>query len=438
MSPDHALGLFLVDLAALIVLSRLLGGLLSRLGQPSVLGEILAGILIGPSLLGAVAPDLVSALFPAEAMTLLLAVGNLGLVLFVFLIGLEIDQPTVRERVGQVAKISTGSFLLPFAGGALVAVPLASTQPGGGVESQLAFTLFVGTAFSVTAFPVLARILTDRGLERSTLGTMSLAAAGVLDLVGWILLAAALAVAAGDGAGGVLSTILGFLAVAVAVRKAVAPLLLGGLRRFGGEGPVTRFALLSAAVVVCAGATQLIGLHSVIGPLLLGTALPRERLEAVFGSVRAELSPVANGVLLPVYFAIAGMSVDVSAFGSGDVLQLATLLGLATATKIVGTVLGARWAGLGWREGLPLGVLMNTRGLMEVVVLNIGLSAGLLDLTLYSELMLVALISTVMTGPLIERLRTRSGGRLWREIGQRRGRPTALEREPETLPQHSI
>ena len=435
---DEALGLFLVCLAVLIALGRFFAMTLTRLGQPAVLGEIFAGILIGPSLLGLVAPGAISTLFAADAMTLLAGVGNVGLVLFVFLIGIEIDRPTVRHRFGQVLKIATGSFLLPFAGGLLLAGSLQTgSGPGGDGVSDLAFALFVGTAFSVTAFPVLARILTDRGLERSAIGTMSLAAAGILDLVGWLLLAAALTAAAGDGIVEVLRTILLFAAFAIFVVKAGAPLLAFGLRRLRDEAPVAKLALLAAAIFACAGATQLIGLHSVIGALLLAVALPHEHLDELLGQARHEAAAVTGAVLLPVYFAIAGMGVNVSAFGADDALELLLLVTAATATKIAGTVLEARWAGLTWSEGLPLGVLMNTRGLMEVVVLNIGLSAGILDETLYSELMLVALFATLMTAPVVQRLRGRSVNWLWREIGHRAGRP-APRVEGEPLPRHGF
>lgn len=439
---DQDLGLFLIDLALLIALGRCLAAALSRFGQPSVLGEIFAGILIGPSLLGTIAPGAISALFTPEARALLAGIGNAGLVLFVFLVGLEIDRPTVRSRFGQVVKIAVGSFLLPFAAGLLAAAYLqAGGSPhGGSGASGLGFVLFVGTAFSVTAFPVLARILTDRRLERSAIGTMSLAAAGILDLVGWLLLAVVLTVTAGDGVVGVARTGLEFAALAVAVTRVGAPLLASGLGKFGEEARFAKLAALAAAIFACAGVTQLIGLHSVIGALLLGVAFPHEDLEDLLGPTREEVGAVTAAVLLPVYFAIAGMGVDVSGFGIGDALELLLLLAAASATKVLGTVLGARWAGLGWREGLPLGVLMNTRGLMEVVVLNIGLSAGILDVTLYSELMLVALIATLMTTPLVQRLRTRSVGWLWREVGRRRGgRPAAaagLESEP--LPRHGF
>jgi Kef-type K+ transport system membrane component KefB len=435
MSFDHALGLFLIDVAALVILARLFGAALERLGQPAVLGEILVGILIGPSLLQAVAPGLFSTLFPHDTLMLLLGAGNLGLVLFIFLVGLEIDQSTLREGFGGVLKISVSSFLLPFAAGVLVATFLLSSTTAGG-DSKVAFALFLGTAFGCTAFPVLARILADCELEHSVVGSMSLAAAGILDLIGWIVLAAVLALAAGDGFGSVVYKLLAILIFLVALKVVVVRLMLRSLRMVQASGPVASFALLVAVVFGCAGATQLIGLHSVIGPLLLGLALPRQSLEGLLGPVRLHLAPLASGVLLPVYFAMAGISVNVSGLRGNDILQLAFLLAAATATKIAGTMVGARWAGLRWRDGLPLGVLMNTRGLMEVVLLNVGLGVGVLDERLYSELMVVALLATMMTGPLIRRLRTASKGRLWGDVGHR-GR-MALEPDPDPVPQHGF
>jgi Kef-type K+ transport system membrane component KefB len=352
-------------------------------------------------------------------MALLSAVGNVGLVLFVFMVGLQIDRPTVRGHFGQVVKISLGSFLVPFCVGVAIAGPLQVVGPRvNSGNPELAFVLFMGIALSVTAFPVLARILTAQALEGTALGSLSLAAAGILDLIGWMLMALVLTVAAGDSAGDLLGIALAFLAFTVVVTKVVVPLLRLGLNRIGSGGRIAKVSLLASAILACAGTTQLIGLHSVLGPLLLGVAVPREDLNDLLGSVRQELSSVTVGVLLPVYFVIVGMGVNVSGFGAEDLLELALLLGIAITTKIVGTILGARWSGLTWRDGLSLGVLMNTRGLMEVVVLNIGLAAGILDEILYSELMLVALVATLMTGPLIQRLRTRSSGQLWREIDQ--------------------
>jgi len=437
---DQALGLFLIDLAVLITLGRCLAGVLSRFGQPSVLGEIFAGIVIGPSLLGAIAPDAISSLFSPEAMGLLTGIGNVGLVLFVFLIGLEIDRPAIRRRLGQVVKIAGGSFLLPFVAGLLIAGSLqtANAEAGEGSATGLAFALFIGTAFSVTAFPVLARILTAQRLERSMIGNISLAAAGILDLLGWLLLAVALTVAAGGGVSELLRTSSELAAFIVVVAKIGVPLLEIGLRRLGSEARIAKLSILAAAIFVFAGTTQLIGLHSVIGALVLGVAFPHRDLDSLLGPVRGEVAAVTGAVLLPVYFAIAGMGIDVSGFGAGNTFELVLLFAIAGATKVLGTVLGARWAGMSWREGLPLGVLMNTRGLMEVVVLNVGLSAGILDVTLYSELMLVALIATLMTTPIVQRLRAHSIGWLWREVGQRAGRSAVPRAEPETSPQHSF
>lgn len=415
MSSDHELALLLVDLAVLILLGRVFGRALTRLREPPVLGEIFAGVAIGPSLLGAVAPGVQSALFPAQVVSLLGAVGNVGLVIFVFLIGLEIDRSIVGRHFGRVAKVAIGSLTAPFVTGLLIAMPLYAfhSEVGGEAVPRLEFTLMVGIAFSVTAFPVLARILTAEGLERSALGAFSLAAAGVLDVAGWMMLAIVLTLNAGHGGGEILWTVVRFLAFAALAVWVLAPLAHRALTRFGGEGSIAKISILATAIFACAGTFQLIGLHSVIGALLLGVAFPRRGLEDLLGGVRMELYSTTSSVLLPVYFAIAGMDADLAALDGRALSEMALLAVVATVAKIAGTMAGARWARFTWREGFPLGVLMNTRGLMEVVVLNIGLSAGLLDESLYSELMLVALAATLLTAPVIRQLRFHSVGRLW-------------------------
>jgi Kef-type K+ transport system membrane component KefB len=417
---DDTIALLLLDAALLLVLGRCVGALLGLVGQPQVLGEIMAGILLGPSLLGLMSPAAFAELFPSEVMALLVSVGNVGLVVFVFLVGLGIDRSVVRRRLRQVTKIAAGSFVVPFGAGVLVAVPLYEVHMREtGAIGPVPFALFVGTALSVTAFPVLARIVSSQKLERSTLGAMSLAAAGMLDLVGWVLLAAILTLAAGDGGGDLALRIAVLVALGAFVVRIGAPLLCTALARLGGRehAGAGRLPLLAAAILACAGATQLLGVHSVLGALLLGLALPRERFAALLAPLRRELSSV-SALLLPFYFAVAGMGVDLTSLDGGNLLELGALLVAATAAKVGGTMLGARWAGFVWREALPFGVLMNTRGLMEVVVLNVGLSAGLLDVALYSELMVVTLVATFMTTPAIQWLRRKGAGPLWRDASR--------------------
>lgn len=407
MTTDRVLGLFFVAITILIALGWLLGRVAERLGQPPVIGELLVGILVGPSVLGAVFPGVALELFAQEVVTLLQAVGNVALILFIFLVGIEVDESSLRQRAGAVAKIVASSFAVPFATGVAVAALFLSSQ-GAASGSRLAFTLFVGVTFACTAFPVLARILADRGLTQTNLGMTALAAAGGLDLVGWATLAAALAIAAGQGITGVAFKLLLLAAFILLLKLAVVPWLLASLARGRHRDPPTQLALIATAVFASAGATQLIGLHSVIGPLLLGLMLPTATLVSELRLARSALTPVTTGVLLPIYFTTAGIAVNIPALSGGDVAVLFLLLGLATASKVAGTIAGARWAGYSWREGLPLGVLLNTRGVMEVVVLNVGLAAGLLDETLYSQLMVVALVATAMTGPLMNRLTPRA------------------------------
>lgn len=417
MNGEDAIALFLIDLAILIVLSRVLGWALAKVHQPPVLGEILAGILIGPSLLGWVSPGTSAALFPSEVNQLLEGMGNAGLALFAFLIGLGLDLSLTRLHLRTVARVSAGAFLVPFIAGAILALPLheSHSMVGGQTIPLLSFAFFISTALSVTAFPVLFRILADQGLTDTPLGVISITSAGVLDLLGWILLGLALLLLGGGGSGILAGTGLGLLLFGVTMRFGVIPLLRRGVTRGPRETEVQRLSLVVALALGSAGFTQLIGLNSVLGALVLGLAFPREKRSGVIALTRQAITPMTEAVLLPVYFAVSGMSVDITGLRGNDLVELVVITVLATIAKVGGAASGARWAGLPWRDGLPLGILMNTRGLMEIVVLNVGYEAGLLDKSLYSELVLVALIATFMTGPALACLRSFLSGPIWRQ-----------------------
>jgi Kef-type K+ transport system membrane component KefB len=406
MSADDVLGRLLVDVAIVIALCRLLAVLLRRLGQPPVLAEILAGIALGPSLLGAIAPGLESTLFPAEVTQALSAIGTLGLVLFMFFVGLELDSSAMRGRRGAVARISFGSLALPFAGGLALALALhgAHDQVAGQEVPLAAFMLFLGTAMAVTAFPVLARILADHDLAATKIGTLATASAAIQDLTGWILLALALAVAEGSGAGSVALTVVEGAAIVAILFGAVRPFLRHSLGDGAEERELTDptlLALLLVGLAGTAGATQLIGLHSAIGAFLFGLAFPREGLPRVLPTLQRTVTPLTMVVLLPVYFLGPGLSVDVGQIGGQGFLELAAIFAVACAAKWTGTAAAARASGYSRRDSTVLGVLLNTRGLVELIILNIGLSAGVLDGALYSEFVLMALLTTLMTGPLL-------------------------------------
>jgi K+:H+ antiporter len=387
-------------------------------------GEMLAGIALGPSLLGATAGH---ALFPADARPILAAVGNVGLALFMFLVGLELDLDHVRRRRWAVARISTAALVLPFALGLLLAsalYPAHKTVAG----QEIAFTpfaLFVALSMSVTAFPVLARIIGERGLQRSPLGAQALACAAVQDVAAWCMLAGVLALLAGGGPATTALMFAGTLAfagaVAVAVRVAI---------NFARPVTLTRNTLAASlcGALACAWVTQRIGTHFVIGAFVLGAVIPRRETAELRQALQARMGPIVVSGLLPVYFLIPGLSVDLHALSAHDVLELLAIVAVACAGKLIGAGAAARAGGSSWHEAASLGALMNTRGLMELVVLTIGLSMGILDRPLFSALVAMAILTTLMTAPAL---------RLADALGRRRAHPyqaaalrTRLDRSP--------
>lgn len=394
---------------AVILLAACLGGLVAdRLGQPRVVGEICAGLALGPSLLGRLAPGTAHWLFPASSLPMLDGLAQLGLVLFMFGVGRELTHMRLRGTGAQALLVSQASLLVPLAAGAAAAVPLAGHFLGRAGDST-AFVLFVGAALSVTAFPVLARMLTDLRLTRTRQGQLSLFAAAVGDGAVWLLLAAILAGLHGSGPAAVCTNAL--------IAAVVTALFLGPLRkalaRWAGSraeaegrapGDATVMVLLAVGIAATATLTMAVGIHQLIGALLVGLAWPAGNARAA--QVADRLSSTAQTVLLPFFFFGFGLTIDLSSlhFDRPAVLALGTLLVLGVAAKVAGPALSARLTGMGLRPALALGVLLNARGLTELVVIQIGYQAGIIDQRLLGILTIVALVTTVMTRPLLRLL----------------------------------
>lgn len=396
-----ALALLLAQIAAILLLSRAVGLVTRHLGQPMVMAEMVAGILLGPSLLGQVAPSAFSALFPASSLHVLKTLSQLGLVLFMFVIGLELDPKLLRERRGASVLISHVSIFLPFMLGLGLAWWLHQHYAPAGV-AFLPFALFLGIAMSVTAFPVLARILTENGLMQSRVGTIAIACAAVDDVTAWCLLAFVVAIARAHGVSqAVLTT--GLAAAFVAMQVFVLRPLL---RRFGervaAQGQLTSAHLVFVLLLLMAsaGITELIGIHALFGAFLFGAVLPKEG--GLAKQVSDRLESVAVLLLLPLFFAYSGLRTRVGLVGgAGDWLVVLLIISLATLGKFGGSAVAARITGLGWREASAIGVLMNTRGLVELIVLNLGLDLGVLSPTLFTMLVLMALTTTFATTPIL-------------------------------------
>ncbi|MEV4706167.1 cation:proton antiporter [Actinoplanes sp. NPDC049316] len=385
----------LLALVVIVVVARAFGLLARRLGQPAVIGEILGGILLGPTLFGGA---LTRAVFPAEIRPTLATVANVGVVLFMFLVGRELDRDLLRGQGRIAASVSLSAIALPFALGAVLAWYLLGNHPAG---NRLAFVLFLGTAMSITAFPVLARILTDKGLLRTPIGGLALACASVDDVLAWTLLAVVAALA---GAGSVPWQVLLVVPFALVLLLAVRPLLARAARRVTRAGRAVRIAgplAVGAGLWASAYATELMGLHLIFGAFLFGAVVPRGDGPLLSERVVTWMRTACAVLLLPVFFVVAGIKVNLSSLDGRLIGELALILLVAIGGKCVGAYTGARLNGIRARHSAVLAILMNTRGLTELIVLTVGLQLGVLDTGMYSLMVVMALVTTAMAGILL-------------------------------------
>jgi len=396
----------LVAVAVIMLTAQLLGALLERWGQPRVIGEILGGIALGPSLLGGMAPGLEQALFGPAVRPQLNLLGQLGLALFMFLIGLELNPSLLRGRLPLASRITAVGIALPLLLGVGLSLLLESwlpeLLPG---DRTLSGALFMGTAMAITAFPVLARILQERGLIGQPLGALTITVAAIDDLVSWILLAGVVAYARTGSAWGALDPLLRTALWALVLLVGLRPArrwLERHYRRQGELGPLLQVSLLAGALISGA-VTEWIGVHLIFGAFLWGLAMPR--YGPLHEALELRLHAVVIQLLLPLFFAISGLNTRLLALNSLDLwLATAVVLLVAVAGKFAGTWATARLSGVPPREAQALGWLVNTRGLTELVILNVGLSLGVISTTLFSIGVLMAITTTLMTGPLLERL----------------------------------
>lgn len=394
---------FFLELAVILATCRVVGLIAKRIGQPQVVGEMIAGVVLGPSLLGEIAPGVQQALFPpGPANVVLYTVAQIGLVLYMFLIGLNFDVDLIKHRAGTAVAVSAAGILAPLALGALVAVPLLSS--GGyfedGVTPVMAM-LFLGAAIAITAFPMLARIIFEKGLSGTSLGTLALACGATDDAVSWCILAVVLAMNRDDPTmavvaigGGVLYT----LVVMTIGRRALR--VLGPMAERHGTVTPPMLSVVLILLMACAWFTDVIGIYAIFGAFILGVAMPSGFFER---HLTSRLEPLVTTFLLPMFFVYSGLNTQIGLVNTPTLW--AVTLGLvlvAIAGKGIACTVAARVKKVPMREAVALGALMNARGLIGLILLNIGLEAGIISPTLFTILVLVAIVTTLMASPIFE------------------------------------
>ncbi|OMI89478.1 cation/H(+) antiporter [Streptomyces sp. M1013] len=426
-ASQAAAGSLLAALALVLAAAALASRLARWARQPAVVGEIIAGIALGPSLLGLLPGDLVGLLFPADVRLALEVLAHLGLVLFMFGVGYQFDAGHLRGHGRQVVATSLASLTLPFALGAGLAWLLRPWFVTAEMSTSglLVPALFLGAAMSITAFPVLARIIVERGLRRQRVGAVAVACAAIQDVLAWGVLAVVVALANSTGPWPVARMVLVsgvFVLGLLTLARPGLKWLLAPERRWSG-GPVNH-AVLLVGLLLSAWATEAIGLHAVFGAFAFGAVVPRRSVDAATPEVPERIEQTSL-LLLPVFFVVTGLSVDVTGLGGRGLLILLAVLAVACAGKFAGAAGAALLTGATRREAATLGVLLNTRGLTELIILNVGLALGALDSRMFTALVIMAVVTTVMAGPLLGLL-DRAGGD--------RGRSAVSSRVPGSPP----
>lgn len=393
----------LLQVAVILAVSRIVGWLFRKIHQRQVIGEMVAGILLGPSLLGWLAPNVSAVLFPPASLGFLSALSQIGLLVFMFLIGLELDPQTLRGRSHAAVVTSHVSIIFPFVLGSLLSLYLYPRLSDDSV-SFTNFTLFMGTAMSITAFPVLARILTERNMQRTPLGVLTIACAAVDDVTAWCILAGVvLLVRTSEGPIPFWLTLLGSLGYITIMLFGVRRLLRRFELLYRKRGAITQdmLAIMLLLVLASGWTTEWLGIHALFGAFIVGAIMPKE--SDFVQALLEKLNDFAVVLLLPLFFAFTGLRASVGLLNGGEMwFYFALILIAAIVGKFGGSTLAARATGSPWREASALGILMNTRGLIELVALNIGYDIGVISPTLFTMLVLMALITTFMTSPLLE------------------------------------
>ncbi len=399
---QHPLALLLAQIITIILVAKLLGWICRKIGQPTVVGEMIAGILLGPSLLGMYLPEFSGILFPQQSLGNLQFLSQIGLILFMFIVGMELDLKMLRKQTHDAVVISHASIIVPFALGIGLAYFIYESFAPEGVQF-LSFGLFMGIAMSITAFPVLARIVQERGITKTRLGAIVITCAAADDITAWCILAAVIAIVkAGSFTSSLYIMALALVYVIVMI-KVIRPFLLRIGNIYTSKQTLTKpiVTIFFLTLIVSAYAAEVIGIHALFGAFMAGAIMPDNiRFRNLFIE---KVEDIALIVLLPLFFVFTGLRTQIGLLSDPALWKLtALIIVIAVAGKFLGSALAARFVGQSWKDSLSIGALMNTRGLMELVVLNIGYDLGVLTPQVFSMMVLMALITTFMTGPALD------------------------------------
>ena len=398
----HPLAILLAQIITIIIAARFFGWMFRKIGQPSVMGEIVAGIVLGPSLVGMLFPQYSALLFPVASLGNLQFLSQIGLILFMFVIGMELDLKALKNKANDAVIISHASIIFPFTLGIALAYFIYYRFAPEGVEFA-SFGLFLGIAMSITAFPVLARIVQERGIHKTKLGTIVITCAAADDITAWCLLAAVIAVVK---AGSFISSlyVIGLaIGYVILMLKVVRPFLgrVGELKNSRSSLSKSVVAIFLVMLIISSYATEVIGIHALFGAFMAGAVMPENtKFRNIFIEKVEDVSVI---LLLPLFFVFTGLRTEIGLINDPYLIKVTLLIiFVAVVGKFVGSALAARFVGQSWRDSLTIGALMNTRGLMELVVLNIGYDLGVLTAEIFTMMVIMALVTTFMTGPALD------------------------------------
>jgi len=393
------LPVLLLQVIVIIVFVRVAGFFFRKTGQPAVIGEIVAGIVLGPSVLGTLAPAVSTFIFPVNSLANLQFLSQVGLILFMFIIGLELDANMIRKQAKEAVIISHASIVIPYALGMALALFMYKTFAPPGV-SFLAFSLFMGIATSITAFPVLARIIQERKLTQTKLGNMAITCAAADDVTAWCILAALIGIVKAGTSSSALYAVCLLTLYVVIMMMVVRPLIKKVVVKYSQHEMISKsmVAIVFMVMLLSAYVTELIGIHALFGAFMAGTIMPDELNFRKI--IIHKIEDVSIVLLLPLFFVFTGLRTQVTLLNEGSLwITFIWIVIAAVAGKFGGSALAARAVGQSWKDSLSIGALMNTRGLMELVVLNIGYDLGILSPQVFAMMVLMALATTLMTNP---------------------------------------